>query len=54
MSVHEDFGDGRHFLGTAAHGIVLLLVWKTTLEETEQVLKRLVNEVTEDELTENP
>ena len=51
ISFDEDFADGRSFPARAHHGIVRLRVWPTTIEETQQALNRLLEQVTDDELT---
>jgi len=47
----EDFADQRSFPVGGHCGVVRLRVWPTTIEETESARTRLLEEVTDDELS---
>jgi len=51
ITFDEDFADQRSFPVGSHCGVVRLRVWPTTIEETESALTRLLEEVTDDELS---
>lgn len=51
ISFDEDFADGRSFPAREHHGIVRLRVWPTTTEETQKALNRLLQDVSDEELS---
>ena len=50
VTFDEDFADRRSFPVGKHCGIVRLRVWPTTVEETTAALRRLLDQVSEDEL----
>jgi predicted nuclease of predicted toxin-antitoxin system len=51
VTFDEDFADQRSFPIYRHHGIIRLRVWPTTVEETQSALTRLLEEVTDSELS---
>jgi predicted nuclease of predicted toxin-antitoxin system len=51
VTFDEDFADQRSFPVGTHCGVVRLRVWPTTVEEVESALRRLLEEVSEEELS---
>ena len=51
ITFDEDFADRRLFQSQDHPGVVRLRVWPTTIEKTQEALERLLDEVTEEELS---
>lgn len=51
ITFDEDFADRRLFSSKPHFGIVRLRIWPTTAEETQTALRRLLDSITDEELS---